>query len=77
MPSPQEIFNAMLVRDPVHGQAFRTMRLRPPELVRLSFKATAAYLGVTVRTLRRWEAAGKMPERIKVGREQRYRLLDI
>jgi excisionase family DNA binding protein len=53
------------------------MRLRPPELVRLSVKVAAAYLEVTVRTFRRWQAAGKMPPRVKVGREQRYRFLDV
>ena len=77
MPTHQELFDAEMENDPVHGPAFRAIRLRPPELVKLSVKETAAYLEVTVRTIRRWLAEGKMPEQVKVGRERRYRLLDI
>jgi len=77
MPTHDELFLAKMEADPVHGSTFKAMRLRPPELVKLSVIETAAYLDVTVRTVRRWQAAGKMPTQIKVGRERRYCLLDI
>jgi hypothetical protein len=70
-------FDARMELDPVYGATFKNMRLRPPELVKLSVKETAAYLERTVRTIRRWQASGRMPPRFKVGREQRYRLLDV
>ena len=38
----------------------------------LSVKQTAAYLGRSVRQVRRYQADGKMPERKKCGRERRY-----
>lgn len=77
MATAQDRFIAAMENDPVHGPTFRAMRQRPPELVKLSVVETAAYLEVTVRTIRRWQADNKMPERVKVGRERRYRLLDI
>jgi hypothetical protein len=77
MPTLQEDFEAMMENDPVHGPTFRAIRMRPPELVKLSVKDTAAYLEKAVRTIRRWQADGRMPQRVKVGRERRYRLLDI
>jgi excisionase family DNA binding protein len=39
----------------------------------VTIKQVAAMLGVTVRTVRRWQAAGKMPERFKHGRRKLYR----
>jgi predicted transcriptional regulator len=43
----------------------------------VSIKRTADLLGVSVRTVRRWQAEGKMPERAKRSREQMYRRADI
>ncbi len=44
---------------------------------RTTIKQAAAMLGVSVRTVRRWEAAGKMPERSKHGRRKTYRATDV
>lgn len=77
MPTRDELFRAAMELDPEHGAMFRAMRLRPPELVKLSVIETAIYMERTVRTIRRWQAEGKMPPQIKVGREKRYRLLDV
>ena len=43
----------------------------------LSVKKTAAYLGRSVRQVRRYQADGKMPERKKCGRERRYPLSEL
>lgn len=77
MPDHQKNFEVMMESDPVYGSIFRDMRTRPPELVKLLVMETAAYLKKSVRTIRRWEAEGKTPPRFKVGRERRYRLVDI
>lgn len=42
----------------------------------ISIKDAARVLGRSVRTLRRWEVAGKMPNRIKHGRRLKYRKAD-
>jgi excisionase family DNA binding protein len=39
----------------------------------MTVKEAAEYLGVTVRTIRRWQAVGKMGERVKHGRWVMYR----
>jgi DNA-binding transcriptional regulator YiaG len=77
MPNPDELFYATMEHHPVHGAAFKAMRLRPFDQVKLSVAQSAAYLEVTVRTLRRWQVAGSMPPRVKVGREKRYMLFAI
>jgi excisionase family DNA binding protein len=43
----------------------------------VSIEEAAKTFGVTVRTLRRWVAAGKMPGRIKDGREKKFRAHDL
>jgi predicted DNA-binding transcriptional regulator AlpA len=43
----------------------------------ITIKQAAQMLGVTVRTVRRREAAGQMPERIKHGRNKKYRRANI
>ena len=43
----------------------------------ISIKEAAKLLGKTVRTVRRWEAAGKMPPRTKHGRPLKYHRDDI
>jgi len=43
----------------------------------MTFKDAARKLDVTVRTMRRWVAAGKMPPRIKDGREKKFLIEDI
>ncbi len=43
----------------------------------ISIKETAKLLGKTVRTVRRWEAAGKMPPRTKCGHRMKYHRDDI
>ena len=42
-----------------------------------SWKEIAAFFGRDERTVRRWEAAGKMPPRTKQGRRLTYRSDDI
>jgi len=43
----------------------------------VSITSAAKLLGVSVRTVRRWQAAGKMPERVKRSRELMYRRADV
>jgi excisionase family DNA binding protein len=43
----------------------------------LSVKETAAYLGRSVRQVRRYQADGEMPERKKRGRERLYPLSEL
>jgi hypothetical protein len=50
-------------------------RLRSVGLI--SIEATATLMGVSVRTVRRLQAAGRMPPRIHRGHREVYRLLDV
>jgi MerR family regulatory protein len=43
----------------------------------IDIKKAAHELGVTVRTVRRWQAAGRMPKRTKHGHRQKYNKHDI
>ena len=43
----------------------------------IPIKEAAKLLGKTVRTVRRWQAAGKMPPRTKHGHRMKYRRDDI
>jgi excisionase family DNA binding protein len=43
----------------------------------VSITSAAKLLGVSVRTVRRWQAKKKMPERAKRSREKMYRRADI
>ena len=43
----------------------------------VSVKEAAAIFGVTERTVRRWLASGKMPQRVQVGREKKFSMQDI
>lgn len=43
----------------------------------VTIKEAAVMLGHSVRSLRRWQAANLMPERIKHGHRMKYRLADI
>ena len=43
----------------------------------VTIEEAAKKLNVTVRTLRRWVAAGQMPPRVRDGREKKFRLCDI
>lgn len=43
----------------------------------VSINEAAQYLGLSVRTLRYWEAQGRMPSRIKFGRRMMYRLDEL
>jgi excisionase family DNA binding protein len=43
----------------------------------ISIKEAAKLLGRTVRTVRRWEAAGEMPPRTKHGHRMKYHRDDI
>jgi hypothetical protein len=64
------------------------MRLTPEDVLRrarensmkspfLSIHQLAAMAGVTVRTLRRWHAAGGGPNREKRGRRLMYHIYDV
>lgn len=52
-------------------------RLRSTAPLMISISDLAKELGVSVRTLRREQAAGRMPPRIKRGRRQMYLKADI
>jgi helix-turn-helix protein len=56
--------------DPAYLMAIKTAQAGTSDW--LSVKKTAAYLGRSVRQVRRYQADGKMPERKKCGRERRY-----
>jgi len=43
----------------------------------VSVQEAADLLGVTRRTIHRWEAQGRMPPRVVYGRRPQYRRLDI
>jgi excisionase family DNA binding protein len=43
----------------------------------VSTKQVADIYGVTERTVRRWLASGKMPQRVEVGREKKFSKEDI
>lgn len=43
----------------------------------LSAEAAAEYLNKTVRQVRRYQAAGKLPTRKKVGRERRFSRVEV
>ncbi|MFZ5781075.1 MAG: MerR family DNA-binding transcriptional regulator [Pseudomonadota bacterium] len=43
----------------------------------VSVQEAADLLGVTRRTIHRWEAQGRMPPRVLYGRRPQYRRLDI
>jgi hypothetical protein len=56
--------------DPAYLMAIKTAQAATSDW--LSVKETAAYLGRSVRQVRRYQADGKMPERKKRGRERLY-----
>lgn len=43
----------------------------------ISTKEAAAIFSVTERTIRRWLASGKMPQRVKAGREKKFRRAEL
>lgn len=43
----------------------------------VSITEAASMLGVSIRTLRRWQAAGKMPKRVRRSRQLTYLRNDI
>lgn len=52
-------------------------RLRSEAFDLISIRRVAELLGVSVRSVRRWQADGKAPPRFKHGRELRYRKSDL
>ena len=66
-------FDEALLNDPMVIEIRRVSDASPL----ISIKEAAKLLGKTVRTVRRWEAAGKMPPRTKHGRPMKYRRDDI
>jgi excisionase family DNA binding protein len=66
-------FDEALLNDPMVVEMRRLSEAFPL----ISIKAAAKLLGRTVRTVRRWEAAGKMPPRTKDGRRMKYHRDDI
>jgi hypothetical protein len=62
----------MLERDPHYMAVIRAIDAAAATKPWLSVKETAAFLGRSVRQVRRYHAAGKMPERERWGREWRY-----
>lgn len=53
------------------------LRARAENSPLISIKQTAIRYGISVRTLRRLQAAGKMPPRVKWSRKLMYRKTDI
>jgi predicted DNA-binding transcriptional regulator AlpA len=43
----------------------------------ISIRETSKKYGVSIRTLRRWQAKGKMPEQVKHGRHLKYRKAEV
>jgi hypothetical protein len=62
----------MLERDPHYMAVIRAIEAAAATKPWLSVKETAAFLGRSVRQVRRYQAAGKMPERRKFGRGWHY-----
>jgi predicted site-specific integrase-resolvase len=56
---------------------FEQLRRRNAEFPLISIQEIAKQYGRSVRTLRRWEAKGLMPPRIKHGRRQMYQKTEI
>ncbi len=52
-------------------------KARSDEFELITIREAAATLNVTIRTVRRWQAAGKMPAQIKHGRNKKYRRAEI
>ena len=64
--------SAVEVSAPATAKKSVTKKTVPGAKKSVSVKKTAAYLGRSVRQVRRYQADGKMPERRKCGRERRY-----
>jgi hypothetical protein len=62
----------MLERDPKYMAVIQAIEAAAATKPWLSVKEAAAFLGRSVRQVRRYEAAGKMPQRKKFGREWFY-----
>lgn len=66
-------FDEALLNDPIVVEIRRAREAFPL----IPIKEAAKLLGKTVRTVRRWQAAGKMPPRTKHGHRMKYRRDDI
>jgi excisionase family DNA binding protein len=60
---------------PVSKAPIQAMRMTKTDLI--FTKDAAAILGVSERSVRRWVASGKMPQRVPEGREKKFRKEDI
>ncbi|TKT71417.1 helix-turn-helix domain-containing protein [Afipia massiliensis] len=66
-----------MLRDGEHFPDLDVLRTRAENSPLLSIKQTAVQYGLSVRTLRRLQAAGKMPPRVKQSRKLMYRKADL
>jgi predicted DNA-binding transcriptional regulator AlpA len=53
------------------------LRRAHEEFPLISIKETSKKYNVSIRSLRRWQAQGKMPERVKHGRRLKYRKAEV
>jgi transposase len=53
------------------------LRRAHEEFPLISIKETSKKYGVSIRTLRRWQAKGKMPEQVEHGRHLKYRKVEV
>jgi Helix-turn-helix domain len=72
MPTASDVptLRELVENDPRYLMAIKTGQKGASDW--LSVKQTAAYLGRSVRQVRRYQGVGKMPDRKKCGRERRY-----
>jgi MerR HTH family regulatory protein len=59
--------------DQTYNEMIECARKRSADFPLIAIKAIAAEYGLSVRTLRRWQAAGLMPAQIRHGRRKMYR----
>lgn len=57
--------------------AVERLRLTHEKFPLISIQAVSAEYGIPIRTLRRWQALGKMPDRVKHGRRLMYKKAEV
>lgn len=64
-------------QDGEYRTATELYRARAEAFPLIDVKEVAAALGVSVRTIRRWQASGKAPPRVKHGHRWKYNKADL
>lgn len=67
----------IVIRPAPNVDMVEAARLRSASFELISIKRAAELLGISLRTARYWQAAGKMPGRLKHGHRLMYRRADI